>query len=307
MNRRRRDLHGRERQGRHQPHDRAEDADRGTVAFLIATAALTKGKPVAMFLTKEAVRLSLPGYADAIESSGAPPVQRLFEQYRDGGGELLAARSASRPEPWTSRPSCRMPGWPAPPHCGTGSERARPSSATESCLEQSRARQAQDSTAIPIAAFGPGSAQPHDRISADHRLLHQAALRCPCPASTRARGREPCRTRCGGARLQGRRRRSTRARIATIGTQLATRPAPLSVRAAVSARVGSWSVIPVNITPPRASRGDGWRVLLSRRWPSQALSRQPRSSSRTASAKTAAATTAATIKAAPVLVSCTPV
>lgn len=66
-----------------------EDADKVTVAFLVATAALTKGKAVAMFLTKEAVRLGLPGYADAIESAGAPPVQRLFEQYRDGGGELL--------------------------------------------------------------------------------------------------------------------------------------------------------------------------------------------------------------------------
>jgi len=66
-----------------------EDADKVTVAFLVATAALTKDKKVAMFLTKEAVRLGLPGYADAIESAGAPPVQRLFEQYRDGGGELL--------------------------------------------------------------------------------------------------------------------------------------------------------------------------------------------------------------------------
>ena len=66
-----------------------EDADKVTVAFLVATAALSKGKATAMFLTKEAVRLGLPGYADAIESAGAPPVQRLFEQYRDGGGELL--------------------------------------------------------------------------------------------------------------------------------------------------------------------------------------------------------------------------
>ncbi|MBA3407929.1 MAG: DsrE family protein [Solirubrobacterales bacterium] len=66
-----------------------EDADKVTIAFLVATAALTKDKQVAMFLTKEAVRLGLPGYADAIESAGAPPVQRLFEQYRDGGGELL--------------------------------------------------------------------------------------------------------------------------------------------------------------------------------------------------------------------------
>jgi len=66
-----------------------EDADKVTIAFLVATAALAKGKQVAMFLTKEAVRLGLPGYADAIESAGAPPVRRLFEQYRDGGGELL--------------------------------------------------------------------------------------------------------------------------------------------------------------------------------------------------------------------------
>jgi predicted peroxiredoxin len=66
-----------------------EDADKVTVAFLVATAALAKGKATAMFLTKEAVRLGLPGYAEAIESAGAPPVQRLFEQYRDGGGELL--------------------------------------------------------------------------------------------------------------------------------------------------------------------------------------------------------------------------
>ena len=66
-----------------------EDADKVTVAFLVATAALTKGKATAMFLTKEAVRLGLPGYADAIESAGAPPVKGLFEQYRDGGGELF--------------------------------------------------------------------------------------------------------------------------------------------------------------------------------------------------------------------------
>lgn len=66
-----------------------EDADKVTVAFLVATAALDKGRQVAMFLTKEAVRLGLPGYAEHIETAGAPPVSRLFEQYREGGGELL--------------------------------------------------------------------------------------------------------------------------------------------------------------------------------------------------------------------------
>ena len=66
-----------------------EDADKVTVAFLVAGAALEQGKSVVMFLTKEAVRLGLPGYADAIESAGAPPVAKLFGQFRDGGGELL--------------------------------------------------------------------------------------------------------------------------------------------------------------------------------------------------------------------------
>ena len=67
-----------------------EDADRVTVAFLIAGAALAKGRRVAMFLTKEAVRLALPGYADAVESAGAPPVERLAAQFAEAGGELLA-------------------------------------------------------------------------------------------------------------------------------------------------------------------------------------------------------------------------
>ncbi len=66
-----------------------EDADKVTIAFLVATAALGKGRDVVMFLTKEAVRLGLPGYAEAIESAGAPPVARLFAQYAEGGGHLF--------------------------------------------------------------------------------------------------------------------------------------------------------------------------------------------------------------------------
>ena len=66
-----------------------EDADRVTVAFLVANAALEKGRPVAMFATKEAVRLGVPGYGEAIESAGAPPVERLLGQFTSLGGELL--------------------------------------------------------------------------------------------------------------------------------------------------------------------------------------------------------------------------
>ena len=66
-----------------------EDAERVTVAFLVGGAAAEQGKPVTMFLTKEAVGLARPGYADAVACDGCPPLARLFEQYAERGGELL--------------------------------------------------------------------------------------------------------------------------------------------------------------------------------------------------------------------------
>ena len=66
-----------------------EDAERVTVAFLVAGAALEKGKRVAMFLTKEAIRLALEGHAVGVACDGCPPLERLFQQYAEGGGELI--------------------------------------------------------------------------------------------------------------------------------------------------------------------------------------------------------------------------
>ena len=66
-----------------------EDAERVMIAFLVGHAATQKGKQVAMFLTKEAIRLALPGHADAVACEGCPPVAKLFEQYAEAGGELL--------------------------------------------------------------------------------------------------------------------------------------------------------------------------------------------------------------------------
>ena len=67
-----------------------EDPERVTVAFLVAGAALEKGKQVVMFLTKEAVRLATPGYAVGIACEGCPPLQRIYDQFAERGGELLA-------------------------------------------------------------------------------------------------------------------------------------------------------------------------------------------------------------------------
>ncbi len=66
-----------------------EDGERVTVAFLVAGAALDRGREVAMFLTKEAVRLALPGHAEGVACDGCPPLERLFEQFGQGGGQLL--------------------------------------------------------------------------------------------------------------------------------------------------------------------------------------------------------------------------
>lgn len=65
-----------------------EDPERVTIAFLLAGAALEQGKSVVMFCTKDAVRLGLPGHAQGIACDGCPPLERLFQQFADGGGEL---------------------------------------------------------------------------------------------------------------------------------------------------------------------------------------------------------------------------
>jgi len=59
------------------------------VAFLVGGAATAKGKKVAMFLTKDAVHLAVPGRTEGAACEGCPPLERLFEQYAEGGGELL--------------------------------------------------------------------------------------------------------------------------------------------------------------------------------------------------------------------------
>jgi len=65
-----------------------EDPERVTVAFLVATAALDQGNEVVIWTTKDAVRLGLPGEAAGEACDGCPPLERLFQQFADGGGEL---------------------------------------------------------------------------------------------------------------------------------------------------------------------------------------------------------------------------
>ena len=66
-----------------------EDAERVTVAFLVAGAALDAGKQVGRWLTRDAVRLGLPGEAEGEACDGCPPLERLFAQFAEKGGELM--------------------------------------------------------------------------------------------------------------------------------------------------------------------------------------------------------------------------
>jgi predicted peroxiredoxin len=66
-----------------------EDPERVMIAFLVGHAATQQGKQVAMVLTKDAVHLAVPGKAEGVACEGCPPIERLFEQYAEGGGELL--------------------------------------------------------------------------------------------------------------------------------------------------------------------------------------------------------------------------
>jgi predicted peroxiredoxin len=66
-----------------------EDAERVTVAFLVAVGAAETGRPTLMFLTKEAVRLAIPGFANAVACEGCPPLAGLLERYEKAGGRFM--------------------------------------------------------------------------------------------------------------------------------------------------------------------------------------------------------------------------
>jgi predicted peroxiredoxin len=66
-----------------------EDEERVMIAFLVGGAAVEQGKQVVMFLTKDAVKLGVPGEAKGVACEGCPPIERLFQQYAEGGGRLF--------------------------------------------------------------------------------------------------------------------------------------------------------------------------------------------------------------------------
>ena len=66
-----------------------EDPEKVTVAFLVALGAAEQGRPTLMFLTKEAVRLAVPGVAVGRSCEGCPTLPELLARFEDAGGTYL--------------------------------------------------------------------------------------------------------------------------------------------------------------------------------------------------------------------------
>ena len=66
-----------------------EDPEKVTVAFLVAVGAAEEGRPTLMFLTKEAVRLTVEGVALGTACDGCPPLPDLVRRFQDAGGRFL--------------------------------------------------------------------------------------------------------------------------------------------------------------------------------------------------------------------------
>jgi len=66
-----------------------EDAETVTVAMLVAVGAAETGRETLVFLTKEAVRLALPGTAVGVACEGCPGLPDLLKRYEAAGGRYF--------------------------------------------------------------------------------------------------------------------------------------------------------------------------------------------------------------------------
>jgi len=63
-----------------------EDPERVTVAYLVAVGAAETGRETLIFLTKDAVRLAVPGVAVGVACDGCPTLPDLLKRFEATGG-----------------------------------------------------------------------------------------------------------------------------------------------------------------------------------------------------------------------------
>ncbi|HEY7679942.1 MAG TPA: DsrE family protein [Terriglobia bacterium] len=65
-----------------------DNADKATVAFVVANAAAASDKEAMVFLSTEGVRVSQKGYADDVREEGFSPLKDLMENFVKAGGKI---------------------------------------------------------------------------------------------------------------------------------------------------------------------------------------------------------------------------
>jgi predicted peroxiredoxin len=65
-----------------------DNADRATVAFVVANAAVASDKETVVFLSTEGVRLAVKGYADDIAEEGFAKLADLMANFAAAGGTI---------------------------------------------------------------------------------------------------------------------------------------------------------------------------------------------------------------------------
>lgn len=65
-----------------------DNRDKATVAFVVANAAAGSEKSTLVFLSTEAVRLAVPGYADDVHEEGFAPLKDLIANFAAAGGTI---------------------------------------------------------------------------------------------------------------------------------------------------------------------------------------------------------------------------
>jgi predicted peroxiredoxin len=70
-----------------------DEAERASLAFVVANAAAASGKETVVFLSTEGVRLSQLGYADDVHVDGFAPLAELMAEYTQAGGRIFVCQT----------------------------------------------------------------------------------------------------------------------------------------------------------------------------------------------------------------------
>jgi len=68
----------------------AEDPESVLIAYLVGVESLRANKEAVMFLTKNAIHVATPDFAETIDVPGAPSVPALHDEYVAKGGRFFA-------------------------------------------------------------------------------------------------------------------------------------------------------------------------------------------------------------------------